>query len=133
MSTLLRISALYFIIVFSAGFALGVVRVLAVADLIGERYAELAEMPVMLLICGIAAHYLTGRYATSLNLGRAALVGMIALLMLLAIEFSFVLSIRGLTMAEYLAGRDPVAGGAYIIGLIWFAAAPMIFCWRRSR
>jgi len=50
-----------------------------------------------------------------------------ALLMLLSVELTVVLALRGLSLHDYLATRDPVAGLAYLLGLAWFAAAPVVF------
>jgi len=53
--------ALYFAIVFAAGFALGTVRVLWLVPRLGERMAELAEMPFMLAVTMLAAHRVARR------------------------------------------------------------------------
>jgi len=43
---------------------------------------------------------------------------------LLAAEFLLVLQLRGLSVAEYIASRDPVAGTAYGLSLLVFADHP---------
>jgi hypothetical protein len=43
---------------------------------------------------------------------------------LVLVEFSVVLGIRGVSITEYFAERDPIAGGAYALMLIIFAAMP---------
>ncbi len=132
--SLIRPSLLYFLVVFSAGFLLGSFRVLMLVDRLGERNAELVEMPLMAMVCALSAHYIIKRYATYLNVGGAAMVGMLALVLLLGVELAVVLEIRGFTLAEYLESRDAIAGSAYLVGLAWFAIAPMVF-WvlRRQR
>jgi hypothetical protein len=49
-----------------------------------------------------------------------------ALLLLVAVEFAVVLGIRGLSIGEYFAQRDPVAGGVYVLLLAVFAAMPWL-------
>lgn len=122
----IALSALaYFGIVFSIGFVLGVVRVLWIEPAIGERNAELLEIPVMVAVSFIAAGLVLDRYAVPDN--RAALaLGIIALMLLVLVEFSVVLGIQGLTVAEYFDARDPVAGGAYALSLILFGVFPLI-------
>jgi hypothetical protein len=53
--------------------------------------------------------------------------GTAALSMLLAFEFSVVLYLRGLTFGEYLDSRDWLAGSAYLLSLLVFAAMPAFF------
>ncbi len=45
---ILRAAVFYFLLVFGAGFLLGIGRVLLIVPLLGERTAELLEMPLML-------------------------------------------------------------------------------------
>lgn len=122
----LKAGALYFAIVFGAGFALGAVRVLWLVPRLGERAAELAEAPVMLAVIAAAAWWVARRLAVP----RAALarlgMGLIALALLLAVEFTVVLWLRGLTLETYFATRDPVAGAVYYAMLGVFAAMPLL-------
>jgi len=53
-------------------------------------------------------------------------MGCIALVLMLIAEFGFVLWIRGLSIKEYLATRDPVSGTAYYLLLIVFAIMPLL-------
>ena len=105
-----RAAALYFLILFAAGFVLGAVRVLWAAPLFGERAAELSEMPLMAALMLLAARRTIRRFAV--RPGGSVGVGLLALGFLLAAEPAVVLRLRGLTFAEYAAGRDPVSGTA---------------------
>jgi type IV secretory pathway TrbD component len=53
-------------------------------------------------------------------------MGCIALVLMLVAEFGFVLWIRGLSIKEYFATRDPVSGAAYYLLLMMFAIMPLI-------
>ena len=45
---------------------------------------------------------------------------------MLAAEFSLVLWLRGLSIPEYLANRDPVSGAVYYVLLGVFAIMPLL-------
>ncbi|WP_167631497.1 hypothetical protein [Mariprofundus ferrooxydans] len=117
--------AVYFSLVFAVGFILGVIRVIWIVPQFGERASELMEAPLMLATTYVAARFVTRRF-------RALLVvdyfysGVVALLLLLTVEFSVVLGLRGLSISEYLADRDPVAGALYVMMLIIFAVMPWL-------
>ena len=55
-------------------------------------------------------------------------VGFIAFAMILVAEFTLVLLLRGISIAEYFAERDPVAGTVYYIMLMAFALMPLFRC-----
>jgi hypothetical protein len=40
------------------------------------------------------------------------------------------LRLRGLTIAEQVATRDPIAGTVYLLSLVVFATAPLLFARR---
>ena len=44
---------------------------------------------------------------------------------MLAAEFGFVLRLRGISIGQYLASRDPVAGTLYYLMLVVFALMPL--------
>ena len=122
----LKAGVVYFAVVFGAGFVLGIPRVLWVAPKLGTRAAELIESPIMLVVVILAARWVVRRFSLPPTVAARLGPGLIALALLLAAEFTVVLKIRRLTPAQYIAGRDPVAGSVYIVMLIIFAAMPMI-------
>lgn len=126
MSRLLPASLAYFGLVFAAGFGLGVFRQLVLLDFLSPRHAELAEMPVMLIVIWFAARCVVRRYSLPRAPGMRLGTGAVALALLLAVEFTVVLWLRGLTVAESIAGRDPVSGGAYALGLVFMLLAPLL-------
>jgi len=122
----LKAGALYFALVFGAGFVLGTVRVLWIVPSFGTRAAELMEAPIMLLVIILAARWVVRRLSLPVMPEIRLGAGFIALGLLLAAEFTVVLAIRHLTIAQYLAGRDPVAGTVYIVMLLVFALMPLL-------
>ena len=115
----------YLAIVFATGFALGVVRTLSVARWLGERSAELVELPLMVAASYLAARFVMARTGRGLAPGGAALAGLVALALLLGAELAGVLLVRGQTIGDYLASRDPIAGTAYAVALLLYAAMPL--------
>ena len=115
----------YFAVVFGVGFVLGFIRVLWLVPRLGDRTAELIEAPLMLGAIFLAARLITQRYTASRRLEYLH-SGLVALAVLLVVEFSVVLGIQGMSIREYLAARDPVAGAVYVVMLIVFAAMPWL-------
>lgn len=117
---------LYFAVVFAAGFVLGTVRVLAIVPLIGARTAELVEFPVMLLVSFVAARWIIRKLTIPPTFYARLGMGTVALILLLAAEFGFVLWLRGISLTEYFEARDPLAATVYYLALSMFAAMPLI-------
>jgi hypothetical protein len=125
-------SVLYFAIVFGAGFALGPIRILWVTPRIGARAAEIVEAPVMLVISVLVARRLIPRLAIPRAPRIRIGMGGIALGLMLAAEFILVLWIRGISIRQYFAARDTVAGTVYYVALLVFAALPLFVHRRRA-
>ena len=122
----LKVSAFYFAAVFAVGFLLGVIRTLWVEPRLGTRAAELIEAPIMFLVVAVCARILVRRRA-ELSKGRHWLaVGLVALALLLCLELTVVLRLRGLSLSEYFATRDPVSGTVYYVLLGVFAVMPLL-------
>jgi hypothetical protein len=122
----MKAGALYFAVVFGAGFVLGIPRVLWVAPRLGTRAAELIESPIMLAIIILAAGWVVRRFSLPPTVAARLGPGVLALGLLLAAEFTVVLKVRRLTLAQYIAGRDPVSGTVYILLLLAFAVMPLV-------
>lgn len=122
----LKAGLAYFAMVFTAGFVLGAMRVSLLVPRLGEQTAELLEMPVMFVVIVIAARHVVRWFALPPRSGLRLGVGAVALLLALATEFGFVLSLRGLSLADYAASRDPVSGAVYLLMLGVFAVMPQL-------
>jgi hypothetical protein len=116
----------YFAIAFGAGFALAFIRIPILEPRLGARWAELVELPVMLVVITLAAGWVVRRFAIAPRWPDRAVLGAVALALMLAAEFGLVLSLRGMTIGEYFASRDPVSGLAYYASLLYFGALPAL-------
>jgi hypothetical protein len=121
----MRAGAVYFALVFSAGFVLGAIRTLWVVPLTGVRLAELLESPIMLAVTVMAA-----RQIVRGGLARPLGAGLIGLGLLLAAEFATAMGLRHLSPREYVASRDPISGTVYVILLAAYAAMPLLLSLR---
>jgi hypothetical protein len=123
---LLRAGAVYFALVFGAGFVFGPIRVLWVVPRFGERTAELMEMPIMFVVIVLAAQWTCRRLSVPPAPTRRLMMGVAALVLLLVPEFTVVLWLRGLSLSEYVSDRDPVAGIVYMLMLAVYAVMPLL-------
>ena len=127
---ILRAGVFYFAFVFGAGFVLGTIRTLWVVPRAGTRMAELMETPIMLVVTIVAARWIVLRLAVPSEPSARLGMGCIALALLLVAEFGFVLWLRGMSIREYLATRDPVSGTVYYVMLVVFAIMPLLLARR---
>jgi hypothetical protein len=123
---ILKAGVLYFALVFGAGFVLGPIRILWVVPHFGTRMAELMETPIMLMVIILSARWIVSSLAVPARLPRRLVMGCVALALLLIAEFTLVLWLRGLSISEYLATRDPVSGTVYYLTLVVFALMPLV-------
>ncbi len=126
MTSMIRASFLYFALVMGAGFLLGSVRVLFVVPHLGERWAELAEMPIMAIVIFVAAGYILRRYPEVQTRGRALVVGFTALALSVSAELVLAVVLQSQSLAEYLASRDKISGSVYLVMLVAFALMPRL-------
>ena len=118
---------------FGAGFVLGTGRVLIIVPLLGERVAELLELPLMLGVIVFAARWIVRyRLAAPRLLSTTLSVGFLSLGIILFAELGVGMWLRGMSATEVFFNRDPVSGTAYYISLLLFAVMPAIFVRRRS-
>lgn len=126
--TILKGAATYFALVFGVGFVLGAIRILFIVPRFGPRLAELMEAPVMLAVTVFAARWVVRKF----HPGHTVTLGMLALGLMIAFEFTLVLWLRGLTLTEYFRARDPVSGVVYYLTLVLFAFMPFLIARRAS-
>jgi len=126
LARLLKAAAAYFALVFGTGFVLGMIRVPFIVPRFGARAAELMETPLMLAAIVLAARWTVRRFDLRSAPLTSVFVGLIALVLLLAVEFTVVLWLQGMTFAEYWERRDPVSGTVYFMSLAVFVALPWL-------
>ena len=123
---IVKAGVLYFALVFGAGFVLGTIRTLWIVPRLGTRMSELMETPIMLVISIVAARWTVLRLAVPSVPSARLVMGGIALVLMLVAEFGFVLWLRGMSIRDYLATRDPVSGTVYYVMLGVFAIVPLL-------
>jgi len=126
-------TVLYFALVLSTGFVLGVIRVPFLVPRLGERYAELVEMPFMFVAIVLAARYVVRRFVLPASLPVRLQVGFAALLMSVLAELLLATVLQDRSLAQFIASRDPVSGSVYLGMLLLFALMPAILARLRGR
>jgi hypothetical protein len=126
MSKVVQAGFAYFAIVLGAGFAFGAIRVPLVVPRIGERWAELAEMPLMAAVIYFGAGYILRRFPDIGTPGRSLMTGVLALALSVSAELALATALQDRTLAQFIASRDKVSGSVYIAMLLVFAVMPRI-------
>ncbi len=121
-----RPGLLYFALVMGTGFLLGMIRVPFLVPRIGERWAELAEMPIMAIVIFLSAGYVLKRYPDVQSQGQSLVVGLLALALSVGAELGLAVFLQNKTLAEFIASRDKVSGSAYLALLAVFALMPRL-------
>ena len=126
MSKTIQAGLAYFAIVLGTGFVLGVVRVPFLVPRIGERWAELAEMPIMAAVIYVAAGYILRRFPEIGSPSRSLMAGVLALVLSVAAELALATVLQDRTLTEFIDSRDKVSGLVYVALLLVFALMPRI-------
>jgi hypothetical protein len=126
LSTVVKAGAAYFAVVFAAGFILGAVRVIAVAPALGETRAVLLESPVILSVSWVASMHVTRRYKLGLERAPRLLMGAIAFILLMSVEFGLSIIMFQRTAAAYFAAYRTAPGMIGLIAQLAFAIVPTI-------
>lgn len=121
---LIKPALVYFILIFFTGFALAMIRIPFLVPRLGERWAELVELPLMVLASFLVARWLVQRFRL-VTVMQCIGTGLPALLMMLSAELAVTL-FQGQGLGDYLVGRDPISGMAYLASLLLFAAMPLL-------
>ena len=123
---------LYFAFVLGTGFVFGMIRVPFLVPRLGERYAELIEMPFMLVVIVLAARFVVRRYALPPSSSFRLKVGFTALALSVIAELLLATVLQGRTLVQFIASRDPVSGSVYLFILLLFALMPFILGYTRG-
>jgi len=123
---ILRAACSYFTLVFAAGFLLGALRVPFLVPRLGERTAELLEMPFMAVAILLAARLVVPRLLPQAPAAVRAATGGLALALMLLAEFGVGVLLLQRTPAEIVSRHDPIAGTVYVALLLVYAALPSL-------
>jgi hypothetical protein len=116
----------YFGLVLGTGFVLGIIRVPFIVPKIGERWAELAEMPIMATVIFISSGYILNRFPEIQTSTRSLIAGFLALALSVCAELGLAVALQSQTLVEYFASRDKVSGSVYLLLLVFFALMPRL-------
>ena len=116
----------YFGLVLGTGFVLGIIRVPFIVPKIGERWAELAEMPIMATVIFISSGYILNRFPEIQTSTRSLIAGFLALALSVCAELGLAVALQSQTLIEYIASRDKVSGSVYLVLLVFFALMPRL-------
>jgi hypothetical protein len=122
----LRATLTYFFLVFGSGFVLGSIRVPLLVPRLGERTAELLEMPLMALTMVLTARFVVRRQLTPAGVAPRLTVGTLALGLMLAAEIAVGVLLEQRSPAEILSSRDPISGTVYLALLLLYALLPLL-------
>jgi hypothetical protein len=122
----------YFAVIFASGFALGVVRVMITAPLIGETPAVLLEIPIILAASWFAAGWCIRRFGVRSAAADRLGMGFTAFALTLMAELGVSIVLFGRTLSEHLAIYGDFPGLAGLAAQILFALIPFIQARRGS-
>jgi hypothetical protein len=117
---------IYFLIMFAVGFALGVVRVLLVVPHVGELYAVLLEVPLMVFISWQVSRWVLRRYFKGNDLQNYLIIGVSALLFLIIVEYLLAVTVFHRSTSEFILGLQSLPGAIGLTGQIIFGAIPVM-------
>lgn len=119
-------AALYFLTLFATGFLLGSIRVIWLEPRWGPIIAVLCEAPFILAAIVMAARWTPRVVRLESRLVSMLLVGLGALVLLLACDFAVGRLARGLGAQEQIARFATTEGLIYAALLVAFALMPAI-------
>lgn len=121
-----RAGAIYFAIVFAAGFALGTVRVLFLIPQVGELLAVLLELPLMLGISWFASAKIIARFQVPPRIPARATMGAVAFALLMVAELTLSLTLFGSSINDFAQTLTTPHGIIGLAGQILFGLMPVI-------
>lgn len=120
----------YFVLVFAAGFLLGIIRTLWLQPALGEAGAILLELPFMLAISLAAAIWLVRRLGVPARPGQRLLMGGIALCLLLLAELLLAGALSGATIGQAAHAMFEPARLPGLMAQMLFGLIPFALLWR---
>lgn len=118
--------AVYFLLVFAAGFALGTFRVLVLLPRVGELTAVLLELPVMLVVSWVCAGWLVGRFHVPRRVADRMVMGGVGFGLLMVAEWMLAVFVFDRPLAAQLAHYVTWPGAIGLAGQVAFGVMPVL-------
>ncbi|WP_448580521.1 hypothetical protein [Thermaurantiacus sp.] len=115
-----------------AGTLLGVLRTLWLAPRVGETLAVLIELPLILAFAWAVCGWLFRRWPLGPGWQKAAIIGAVAFIALIALEFLAASLLADRPPVDVMAGWAAPAGALGLVGQLVFAAFPLLQQRRRA-
>lgn len=93
---------------------------------VGERYAELLEMPFMPVVIVLAARHVVRRFALAARTSLRLQVGFAAWTLTVVAELLLATALQRRSLVDAITSRDPVSGSVSLGMLLLFAGMPAI-------
>jgi hypothetical protein len=116
----------YFAVVFSAGFALGLIRSLLLVPRIGSTAAVGIELPIMLALSWFVCGWTIERFSVPGAWSIRIAMGAVSFALLMAAEFILSRCMFGRPLAAHFATYGTWAGILGLAGQIAFALLPLL-------
>jgi hypothetical protein len=115
-------------IVFAFAFVTGVLRTLLLAQDFGLTpvVAVLFELPLILIVAWIACRGVLRRMQIPARVDRRLVIGVVALVATIALEFALAATMNGSSLAQFVADHREPEVMLGLIGQIAFAAFPLV-------
>lgn len=121
------------LILFGAGFALGVLRVLLLAPHVGETPVVLAELPIMLALSVVSARWTVARFDAPPALAPRLAMSAAAFALLMAGDLWVSTALMGNTLGRHLARYGEVIPLVGLVAQLAACAMPALLLLRRRR
>jgi hypothetical protein len=118
--------AIYFGVVFAAGFALGAVRVTLLVPAVGEPVAVALELPLLLLWSWWTCGWCLRRFAVPASVAARALMSSVAFALLMAAEIALDAALNGRDLAAHFARYGSTTALVGLAGQLLFALFPLL-------
>jgi hypothetical protein len=116
----------YFAAIFALGFVLGTLRVLVTAPAIGEAWATVLELPVMLAASWSVCAWVIQRFAVSPRPGPRLGMGLLALLLLLTAETALGVVGFGRDIEQQFSEYLKLGPALGLVAQMAFASFPLV-------
>lgn len=126
MHNIVKSALVYFTIVFTMAFAMGIVRVLVLIPRIGALPAVLIELPLLLTVSWLVCRRVTTRWAVPARTGPRLKMGLLAFSILMITEAVMSVWLFGRPFDAFLADLFTLTGILGLTGQMLFGLIPWI-------